>query len=54
MFRNKEVAFGWVIGYFLLTYPPRMAMPHSMIYSLIHTIIGLAVAVGILLLGRSK
>jgi len=54
MFRNREVAFCWVIGYFLFTYPMRMALPHSMIYSLIHTIIGLAVAVGILLLGLRK
>ena len=54
MFRTIDIAFGWVMGYFVFTFPIRMAMPHSLTYSLMHSIIGVSVAVGILLWGLRK
>ena len=48
----KALAFGWIVGYFLMFYPFVLLFPHNLIDSLINSIIGLSVAVGILFFGR--
>ena len=45
---NKQIAMGWLIGYFVFTFPIQMWLPHSLIYSLFHSIFGVAIALIIL------
>jgi len=53
-FDGKQLAFGWIVGYFLLTFPIRMALPHDFIYSLFHSILGVSIAIAFLWIGRKE
>jgi len=51
---GMALAFGWILGYFILTFPIRMAMPHSLVYSLLHSILGLAIAIVLFWVWRKR
>jgi len=50
-YEAKQIAFGWVIGYFIFFYPMRMIFSFPVIPALLHCILGVGVAIAILLWG---
>jgi len=51
---GKQHALGWIIGYFLFTMPIRMALQTPLIYSLLHCIFGVSIAIGLMLIGGKE
>jgi len=47
--QNKQVMIGWIIGFYVVMFPIALIYPRPVITSLIHSIIGVACAVSIML-----
>ena len=51
---GQQCALAWTLGYFVLVSPIMMVLQYPLIYSLFHSIFGVAVAVAILFAGDKE